>query len=73
MVGRALELPVCSLEDGLQTPYERLIGDALRGDQASFARQDGVEAAWALVDELLGTAPAVAKRGLSPLRSLRCD
>ena len=57
MVGRALELSVCSLEDGMQTPYERLIGDALRGDPTLFARQDGVEAAWALVDELLASGP----------------
>jgi glucose-6-phosphate 1-dehydrogenase len=59
MVGRSLELSVCSLEGGMLTPYERLIGDAMRGDQSLFARQDGVEAAWRFVDALLATAPAV--------------
>jgi glucose-6-phosphate 1-dehydrogenase len=59
MVGRSLELSVCSLEGGMLTPYERLIGDAMRGDQSLFARQDGVEASWRFVDALLATAPPV--------------
>jgi glucose-6-phosphate 1-dehydrogenase len=33
--------------------YERLLGDAMRGDATLFARQDAVEAAWAIVDPLL--------------------
>lgn len=33
--------------------YDRLIGDALRGDPALFARQDGVMEAWRIVDPLL--------------------
>jgi glucose-6-phosphate 1-dehydrogenase len=59
MAGRSLELSVCSLESGMLTPYERLIGDAMRGDQSLFARQDGVEASWRFVDELLAKAPPV--------------
>ncbi len=35
--------------------YERLIGDAMEGDATLFARQDVVEAAWAVVDPILGT------------------
>ena len=31
-------------------PYERLLGDAMMGDATLFARQDVVEAAWAIVD-----------------------
>ena len=34
--------------------YERLLGDALIGDSTLFARQDTVEAAWAVVDPVLG-------------------
>ncbi len=34
--------------------YERLLGDALMGDSTLFARQDTVEAAWAVVDPVLG-------------------
>jgi glucose-6-phosphate 1-dehydrogenase len=35
-------------------PYDRLIGAALDGDRWLFARQDTVEAAWAIVDPVLG-------------------
>ena len=34
--------------------YERLLGDAMVGDPTLFARQDTVEAAWAVVDPVLG-------------------
>jgi glucose-6-phosphate 1-dehydrogenase len=37
--------------------YERLLGDAMAGDAALFARQDGVEAEWAIVQPILETAP----------------
>jgi glucose-6-phosphate 1-dehydrogenase len=33
--------------------YERLLGDAMHGDNTLFARQDGVEAAWAVVQPIL--------------------
>jgi glucose-6-phosphate 1-dehydrogenase len=33
--------------------YERLFGDALRGDRTLFASQAGVEAAWRIVDPVL--------------------
>jgi glucose-6-phosphate 1-dehydrogenase len=38
---------------GRMEPYERLLGDAMRGDATLFARQDVVEAAWAIVDPIL--------------------
>ena len=34
--------------------YERLLTDAMRGDPLLFVRQDEVEAAWAIVDPILG-------------------
>jgi glucose-6-phosphate 1-dehydrogenase len=37
-------------------PYERLLGDAMTGDATLFARQDVVEAAWAIVDPILNVA-----------------
>ena len=36
------------------TPYERLLGDAIRGDPTLFVREDGVEASWSVVDPVLG-------------------
>jgi glucose-6-phosphate 1-dehydrogenase len=39
--------------------YERLLIEAMEGDQTLFARQDAVEAAWAIVDPILGDATPV--------------
>jgi glucose-6-phosphate 1-dehydrogenase len=54
MLGQHKEL--LALEDsGLETlPYERLLEDAMRGDQSLFARQDEIEAQWRVVDPVLG-------------------
>jgi len=35
-------------------PYERLLGDAMRGDHTLFGSEAGVEAAWRIVDRVLG-------------------
>ena len=40
-------------------PYERLLGDAMKGECTLFARQDGVEAAWAVVQPVLNNAVPV--------------
>jgi glucose-6-phosphate 1-dehydrogenase len=41
-------------------PYERLLGDALRGDRILFGNEEGVEAAWRIVDPVLDdVAPIV--------------
>jgi len=37
-------------------PYDRLIGAALEGDSWLFAKQDTVEAAWRIIDPILGDA-----------------
>jgi glucose-6-phosphate 1-dehydrogenase len=39
--------------------YERLLGDAMAGDATLFAREDVVEAAWAIVDPVLTDAGPV--------------
>jgi glucose-6-phosphate 1-dehydrogenase len=39
--------------------YERLLGDAMEGDQTLFAREDAVEAAWAIVQPILETYPPI--------------
>ncbi len=53
MVGEEIELYVCDARDDEMEAYERLIGDAMKGDATLFARQDGVEAAWRIVDGVL--------------------
>ncbi len=40
-------------------PYDRLIGAALSGERWLFARQETVEAAWRVVDPVLGGAVPV--------------
>jgi glucose-6-phosphate 1-dehydrogenase len=52
-VGDEIELYVCNTQDDEMEAYERLLGDALKGDAALFGRQDGVEAAWRIVDPIL--------------------
>ena len=39
--------------------YERLLGDAMAGDTTLFAREDAVEAAWAVVEGVLGDASPI--------------
>ena len=53
MTGVPVELSVCNDCDPPMSTYERLIAGALKGDQTLFAREDGVEAAWAIVDPVL--------------------
>jgi glucose-6-phosphate 1-dehydrogenase len=36
-------------------PYERLLGDAMRGDRTLFGSEAGVEAAWRIVDPVLNS------------------
>ena len=40
-------------------PYERLLGDALRGDASLFTREDSVEETWRIVQPLLDAPPPV--------------
>ena len=53
MVGEAVELYASHHSGTERPPYQRLIGDAVRGDQSLFAREDSVEAAWRVVDGVL--------------------
>ena len=58
MTGDSVELSVVEPtvrqgEEPRLGDYERLLGDAMSGDPTLFARQDGVEAAWAIVDPVI--------------------
>ncbi len=62
MKGQPIELSLVEHaaqgEDGRLEAYERLLGDAMAGDATLFARQDVVEAAWAIVDPVIhGPSP----------------
>ena len=56
MRGEDVELIACHDQKDEMGPYERLLGDAMRGDQMLFARQDSVEEAWRVVEPVLGNA-----------------
>ena len=64
-VGDQRELYLVEHQPGEETPYERLLTDAMDGDGALFTRQDAVEAAWAVVDPVLRKHPRALpyKRG----------
>lgn len=56
MIGEPVELLVRRSAAGEMTPYERLLGDAIHGNPMLFVRQAAVEAAWQVVDPILGNA-----------------
>ncbi|HEX4310375.1 MAG TPA: glucose-6-phosphate dehydrogenase [Acidobacteriaceae bacterium] len=58
-IGKQEELFLCEELAGAETPYERLLGDAMTGQSALFTREDAVEAAWAVVDPVLKHHPRV--------------
>lgn len=51
--GEDVKLDFCSSRDDAMSAYERLLGDAMKGDPTLFARQDSVEAAWRVLEHVL--------------------
>jgi glucose-6-phosphate 1-dehydrogenase len=65
MIGEDVELVARHHHPDEMPAYERLLGDAMRGDPALFVREDAVEAAWAIVEPILDdrTPPSVYEPG----------
>jgi glucose-6-phosphate 1-dehydrogenase len=59
MHGDAVELVARHRSESEKSPYERLLGDAIRGDTSLFTQDDCVEAAWRVVDPILTAAEPV--------------
>jgi len=59
MEGEDVELIAMHQRPDEMAPYERLLGDALRGDPTLFAREDQIEAQWRIVDPVLGDVTPV--------------
>jgi glucose-6-phosphate 1-dehydrogenase len=59
MAGQAVELLATHGIRDEMAAYERLLGDAMKGDPTMFAREDAVESEWRIVSPILnsGTAP----------------
>lgn len=52
-VGDQRELYLLDEQTDVETPYARLLSDAMAGNGALFTREDAVEAAWKVVDPVL--------------------
>jgi glucose-6-phosphate 1-dehydrogenase len=61
MIGEDIELLAPHYPAKEMMPYERLLGDALRGDPSLFAREDSVEMAWRILDGILGNKTPLAE------------
>jgi glucose-6-phosphate 1-dehydrogenase len=59
MAGEDVELIAMHQHGDEMAPYERLLGDALRGDQSLFASDAAIEAQWRIVENVLGNATPV--------------
>jgi glucose-6-phosphate 1-dehydrogenase len=63
MTGKDVELMAVQSSRGAMSPYERLLGDAMKGDATLFAREDAVEAEWRIVEPILDGATALHDYG----------
>ena len=61
MRGEPVELIARHAPGSEKLPYERLLGDALRGDPSLFTRDDSVEAAWRVIDPVLGNSEPISE------------
>jgi glucose-6-phosphate 1-dehydrogenase len=61
MRGEPVELIARHNTQADKSPYERLLGDAVRGDTSLFTQDDCVEAAWRVVDPILSGGLPVAE------------
>jgi glucose-6-phosphate 1-dehydrogenase len=61
MRGEPVELIARHNTQEEKSPYERLLGDAVRGDTSLFTQDDSVEAAWRVVDPVLSAGLPVSE------------
>jgi glucose-6-phosphate 1-dehydrogenase len=57
MIGEDVELMLAEHPAELTPPYQRLLGDAMRGDSDLFGREDVVDAQWRIVEPILDEPP----------------
>jgi glucose-6-phosphate 1-dehydrogenase len=61
MRGEPVELIARHRTTSEKSPYDRLLGDAIRGDTSLFTQDATVEAAWRVVDPVLTAAEPVVQ------------
>ena len=59
MAGEQIELYACDKIKDEMEPYERLIGDAMKGDTTLFTRAEASELAWRIIDPVLASEQEV--------------
>jgi glucose-6-phosphate 1-dehydrogenase len=59
MTGDNVELSLMQRAGSEMPPYQRLLGDAMRGNNELFGREDIVDAQWRIVEPILKNPPAV--------------
>jgi glucose-6-phosphate 1-dehydrogenase len=59
MRGEEVELVAVHQTADEMAPYERLLGDAMQGEETLFVREDSIEAQWRIVDPILGNTTPV--------------
>ena len=57
MTGESVELMVAERAGSLIPPYQRLLGDAMRGNDELFGREDSIDAQWRIVQPILANPP----------------
>ena len=57
MIGETVELMLAEHPAELTPPYQRLLGDAMRGDSELFGREDVIDAQWRIVEPILVAPP----------------
>ncbi len=61
MLGEPVELTLSEHAASQTPPYQRLLGDAMRGDGELFGREDIVDAQWRIVEPILESPPPVVE------------
>ena len=59
MTGDNVELTLMARAASQIPPYQRLLGDAMRGNNELFGREDVVDAQWRIVESIVKNPPAV--------------
>ncbi len=58
-VGEEVNLDACRSTANILPAYQRLLADAMRGDQTLFARTDAVEESWRVIEPVLNARPPI--------------
>ncbi len=73
MVGQEVELLATRGTGDEMVAYERLLGDAMKGDPTLFAREDAIEAEWRIVAPILASSSPPHEYGVGTWGPVEAD